>query len=187
MSLCGMDECGRGALAGPLVAAAVVLDTDPEELRIKSPAPIRDSKILSRLQREKLVEYFSLFQMKVEIFSINVDVINDKGIGWVNREVFEVLSQRILATQYIVDGNLKLEIPNYESRIKADQTVLEVSVASIIAKVYRDNLMRQLHLEFPMYGWDNNVGYGTLFHRTALLEHGACEQHRVKFIDSILG
>ncbi len=183
--LVGMDECGRGALAGLLVAGAVLIAGDKEEIVAKSPAPIRDSKQLTRLQREKLVDYFSLLSIKVELEIAAVAEINQKGIGWVNKAVFQRLFQKLVGDEYIVDGNLKLGLPHCESRIRADQSVLEVQIASIFAKVYRDKLMRDLHKEFPFYGWDHNVGYGTPHHRQALAEHGGCHHHRLKFIDRL--
>lgn len=184
MTLCGMDECGRGAFAGPLVAGSAIVLMDREELISKTPIPIRDSKLLTRIQREKLVDYLTPLPIKVEIASIDVEQINKNGIGWANKEVFKVLAQKISADQYIVDGNLKLDIPHCESRIKADQSVLEVSIASIFAKVHRDKLMCELHKYFPLYGWDTNAGYGTLFHRKAIVEYGVCQHHRVKFVDT---
>jgi ribonuclease HII len=185
--ICGLDECGRGSLAGPLVAAAVVIKN--KESFIKNcPVPIRDSKKISKIAREKLFKFIKSEKSKniiFEIEEISVEDINNKGISWANKQVFLNLIEKIKADQYIIDGNLKFEEENIISQIKADDTVLEVSLASNIAKVYRDNLMVKLGEDYPNYSWHQNAGYGTLIHRQAILDHGPCKHHRTLYLRKI--
>lgn len=182
--ICGLDECGRGSLAGPLVAAAVVIK-DKENFIKDCPVPIRDSKKLSKTSREKLFKFIKSKNIIFEIEEISVKNINNKGISWANKQIFLNLIDKIKAHQYIVDGNLKFEKENILSQIKADDIVLEVSLASIIAKVHRDNLMAKLGKDYPNYSWHQNAGYGTLIHRQAILDHGPCKHHRTLYLRKI--
>jgi len=175
MIICGLDECGRGPLAGPIVAAAVILQKP-----IKS---LNDSKQLTPLKRQKL--YHKIIKNSVfAIEIISVRLINTRGIGWANKEIFRRLIRKIPADKYIVDGNLKIK--KAVSLIKADTKVREVMAASIVAKVTRDRLMRELHKEFKIYGWHSNKGYGTKYHVAALREHGPTKHHRKLFIKTAL-
>lgn len=174
--LCGLDECGRGPLAGPIVAAGVVLQ--------KPIRGLNDSKKLTPALRLKLYRKIiktSVFQIEM----ISVSEINKRGIGWANKTIFKRLSKKIPADKYIADGNLKLG-KKIISLVKADTKVPEVMAASIVAKVTRDKLMRDLHDQFPYYGWQSNMGYGTKFHIIALQEHGRSDHHRKVFVDTAL-
>ena len=174
--ICGMDEVGRGPLAGPIVGAAVVL---AKEIKV-----LRDSKKLSAIQRQKLYKNIVDSGAVIAVEMISVRSINIKGIGWANKEIFRRLKKRIPADEYIADGNLK--IAGIKSVIKADSKVPEVMAASIIAKVWRDKHMQLLHAEYPMYGWKSNMGYGTKEHIAALKAHGPCKHHRKLFIRTAL-
>lgn len=178
---CGLDEVGRGALAGPLVLAGVIL---PEKINFEN-VIIRDSKKMSLFQRVKAKEFIEKVAIKFEIEIVDVEKINENGIGWGNKQGFLNLIKRIEAEKYIVDGNLKFENKKVESLVKADSQVPEVMCASIIAKCYRDNLMKNLHIDYPNYGWITNVGYGTKTHLEALKKFGVTSHHRTKFINSI--
>jgi ribonuclease HII len=173
--VCGLDECGRGPLAGPIVAAGVIF-TRP----IKN---LKDSKKLSPQKRQYLYGQI-LKHAVVEIEIISVRQINSRGIGWANKEVFKRLIKKLQADKYIVDGNLKIK--KATSLIKADDKIPEVMAASIIAKVTRDQLMKQLHDEHPHYGWSSNMGYGTRQHVKALHEYGPCSHHRHLFVNTVL-
>lgn len=179
-NLCGMDEVGRGALAGPLVLAGVIL---PDNFEVKD-VVIRDSKKMSILQRNKAKEYIEKHAIKIEVEVIDVDIINKKGIGWANIYGFLKLIEKINADKYIVDGNLKFENPKIESVIGGDNKYICISSASIIAKCFRDNLMRNLHPSFPEYGFLTNVGYGTKIHLEALKKYGITKHHRLDFVCS---
>jgi ribonuclease HII len=183
MIICGLDECGRGPLAGPIVAAAVILNKPVNNLS--------DSKKLSPQKRQLLYKKILKNALIVEVQIISVRQINTRGIGWANKEVFKRLIRRIDAGKYIVDGNLKLKVVKkshlIKTMVKADTKIDEVMAASIIAKVTRDKLMRELHDDFPNYGWQSNMGYGTKFHIASLREHGPCKHHRKLFIRTALG
>lgn len=175
-----MDECGRGPLAGPLVAAATILNIEWGMLNVE----LNDSKKLSDKQRNELYKKLIETRVIIEIESISVLEINTKGIGWANVEVFKRLVKRMKADKYIVDGSLKIE--GATSIVKADTKIPEVMAASIVAKVTRDRIMRDLHSKYPNYGWDTNVGYGTKKHIEALREHGPTEHHREVFVRTAL-
>ena len=154
----GVDEAGRGPLAGPVVAAAVILD----ELR-----PIRglaDSKVLAPRRREKLFD---------EIDELNILQATMLAM----RRAVEGL--RLVPQRVLVDGNRLpvLKVPA-EAIVKGDATVAAISAASIVAKVSRDRLCAQLHERWPEYGFDGHKGYPTAAHLAALRRHGACPAHR---------
>ena len=182
MLTCGLDECGRGPLAGPIVAAAVIL--------LKPITGLKDSKQLTPQQRNRLYKKIVQTAAAVEIESITVKEINFKGIGWANKEVFKRLIRKVNALSYIVDGNLKLTVKGksrlIQSVVKADARYPEVMAASIVAKVTRDNLMQELAKDFPNYGWQSNVGYGTKYHVSALKEYGVSKHHRSVFVTTAL-
>lgn len=177
MLVLGIDEVGRGCLAGPLVVGAVALD-----LKISG---LKDSKLLTRKRREFYSEI---------IFS----KAKYTGLGWVSVQELDAIglssSLRLGAARalqgltldvdrVVLDGNYNYlsAICGAEAIIKADMTVPSVSAASIIAKVARDNYMIQLAEQFPVYGFETHVGYGTAAHLTALKEYGACIHHRKSF------
>jgi ribonuclease HII len=181
MIVCGLDECGRGSLAGPLVAAGVILK--------KSIKGLKDSKKLSISLRNRLYKKI-LINAEVVIESISVRQINNRGIGWANKEVFKKIIKRLQADKYVVDGNLKIRVNKKTKKIlsliKADTKVAEVMAASIVAKVTRDGLMKEWHQKYPMYGWQTNVGYGTAYHIRAIRECGMVYHHRRMFVTTAL-
>lgn len=179
MITCGMDEVGRGALAGPLVAAATVLSAQRKVLRLN------DSKKLTPEKRNKIYKRIVLSGAVIAVEEISVSLINKHGIGWANKEIFKRLARKIPADKYIADGNLKLG-KKIKSIIKADGKIPEVMAASIIAKVWRDKLMTRLHDEYPNYGWKSNKGYGTKYHIAAIREHGVTKYHRRKFVETAI-
>lgn len=209
----GFDEVGRGSFAGPLVAAAVSLPSLSKEsvitkIESESDSPIRDSKKLSSSKRSKI--FTSALQTNIPIFlaSISAREINQKGIGWANKQIFVNLIQEILFChsgkgtqkpypesinndtnfQFIIDGNLKISLPGQvvASLPKADSLYPEVSLASIIAKVVRDSYMQDLHANFPHYSFNTNMGYGTKAHIAALKTHGQTPHHRDQFVQTAL-
>lgn len=169
-------------MAGPIVAAAVVLSRPLKNLK--------DSKQLSAQKRQYLYRRIIKNATAVETESISVTVINNRGIGWANKEIFKRLIKKIEAHKYIVDGNLKIKVRGksnlIRSVIKADNKFPEVMAASIVAKVTRDKLMRELAKEYPRFGWHSNVGYGTRYHLSALQEIGPTKHHRSVFVTTAL-
>jgi len=190
LSICGLDECGRGAFAGPLVAAGVVIDTIPQKIIESSPIKIRDSKKLNKIQRLQLFEFIKSSPIRYKIDTISVSQINKYGISWANKIIFSNLINQIEAQKYIVDGNINFTSHKksalIQSQVKADDLVLEVMLSSIIAKVTRDSIMSKLHISHPHYQWHQNAGYGTLFHRKALIKYGSSSHHRQLFIHKTL-
>ncbi len=186
-----MDEVGRGPLAGPLVAAAVAFPADFEFCEVFPNLKFGDSKKLTPRQREKLVSYIGEFAQVIKVEVIEVEDINAQGIGWANRAIFERLIMAIDAARYIVDGNLKLSnlgrrAARVRSVVRADETEQAVSAASVVAKVYRDRIMTELHEQYPVYGWSHNKGYPTAEHVAALHKYGPCIHHRRRFVTTAL-
>ncbi|MEP7289135.1 MAG: ribonuclease HII [Chloroflexota bacterium] len=189
--ICGLDEAGRGPLAGPLVAAAVIFPADFVFTEVFPKLKFGDSKKMSLHQREAVISYIHEFALATRVEVVSVEDINRQGIGWANRAAFERLIVGMEAERYIVDGNLKLtnlgrKARRVRSLVRADQTEQAVSAASIIAKVTRDRIMQDLHATFPVYGWDHNMGYGTAQHVDALQRFGLTVHHRYQFVTSAL-
>lgn len=188
---CGLDEVGRGALAGPLVAAAVILPNGFAE-RLGPLAPfLRDSKTTPRRRREEVAALVRAHALALAIAVAPVEVINQRGIGWANRDVFRTLITAIEADEYIVDGKVKPPAPpdrvmRVRCLVKADSLAPSVSAASIVAKVYRDHLMAELASSCPEFGWEHNAGYGAPDHLEALRRLGPGPHHRSVFVATAL-
>jgi ribonuclease HII len=179
--LCGLDEVGRGAYAGPLVAAAVVLPP-----RFRHPL-LRDSKLLTAKQRETIAPLIRKKAVAWAIAEVSTQEINSRGLGWANIEIFRRLIELVDADGYCCDGRLRIPVERrVHSLVAGDRLVPAVSAASIIAKVHRDALMRELHGDAPIYNWASNKGYGAAEHRAAIREHGPHPEHRRVFLASVL-
>lgn len=181
--ICGVDEAGRGPLAGPVVAAAVILD------RARPIDGLRDSKLLTEPQRVRLAKdirrnakaFAVAFASHAEIDGIN---ILQASLLAMQRAVFRL---DIVPELVRVDGR---QIPAFRERarlyraepvVDGDNLLPEISAASILAKVCRDRLMRRLHRRYPQYGFDENKGYATAEHLRALEKFGPCAIHRATF------
>ena len=191
MRQCGLDEVGRGALAGPLVAAAVILPDDIADRLGALSRFLRDSKTVPRARREDLAAAIYVHALAVEVVTITVEEINRRGIGWANREAFHRLIAALDADEYVVDGKLRPSAPpdritRVRCLVKADALVPAVAAASLVAKVHRDALMTALHLSYPAFCWHENAGYGTAAHLAALKALGACPEHRTVFVATAL-
>src|ERR1035437_6281734 len=178
----GMDEVGRGSFAGPLVAAAVAFEKEFEWFN-----QLNDSKLLSPTKREHLSKLI-LENAIYFIETIEIEEINQKGIGKCNQQVFARLVKKILnehdgkKVHFLIDGRKqKIESDNLEYIVKGDTKIISIAAASIVAKVFRDKLMRDLASVYQGYDFAKNKGYGTKFHRDAIKELGLCAIHRTSF------
>ena len=176
--IAGVDEAGRGPLAGPVVAAAVILDD------LKPIRGLNDSKLLTALARERLNVQIHAKALCFCIALASVEEIDRLNILQATllamRRAVEGL--RLRPNKVLVDGNQlpRLKI-SAEAVIGGDAKVKAISAASILAKVYRDRLCQELHLQHPQYGFDGHKGYATPEHLAALKEHGVCPHHRRSF------
>lgn len=175
----GLDEVGRGCLAGPVVAAAVIL---PKEY---THPVLNDSKQLTRSQRETLridIQHDALAWAVAEVSHEDIDRINILKASFLamHRAVDMLL---IKPDHLLVDGNRFVPYPMipHTCIVKGDAKFLSIAAASVLAKTYRDELMEELGREFPAYGWAQNVGYPTAVHRQAIREFGPTKYHRMSF------
>ena len=176
--IAGVDEAGRGPLAGPVVAAAVILDDrNPIE-------GLADSKVLSPARREKLFDLICARALCCSIAAASVEEIDRLNILQATMLAMRraVLGLRLKPVKVLVDGNRipVLEMLS-EAIVRGDALIPSISAASILAKVHRDRWCAQLHLRFPQYGFAAHKGYGTQQHMAALREYGACPEHRRSF------
>lgn len=172
MQLCGIDEAGRGPLAGPLTIAGVILNNPIEGLN--------DSKKLTEKKRESLYELICKNSI-YHIARFDAAQIDELGLSQCLatglREIMSMLGE----ADYLYDGNSKFGVSGLRTMVKADATIPEVSAASILAKVTRDREMIQLASRYPQYGFDGHKGYGCAAHIEAIRQHGYCEIHRKSF------
>ena len=174
----GVDEAGRGPLAGPVVAAAVILD------ELQPIAGLADSKALTAARREALFDEIRAKALCCSIAEASVEEIDALNILQATMLAMcrAVQGLRLKPRLALVDGNRlpPLGVPA-EAIVKGDAKVAAISAASILAKVTRDRWCAQLHAQYPQYGFAGHKGYGTAEHLAALQAHGACPQHRRSF------
>jgi ribonuclease HII len=179
--IAGFDEAGRGALAGPVVAAAVIL---PEKPDFDWVPMVRDSKLLSGKKRERI---FSLMQesgIETGIGIVPPQVIDSINIlNATKKAMLSALQALARPPDYLLIDALALPgtLIRQKGIIKGDRTVLSIACASIAAKVARDHIMLELDVTYPQYGFCNHKGYGTARHIDCLRRHGACQAHRLTF------
>jgi ribonuclease HII len=178
--LAGVDEAGRGACAGPLVIASIVL-ADPFAPEL---AKVRDSKDVSEAEREKLFDVVTAAALSISVISVPAAEVDSRGVHAANLDGMRRAVQGLLVTpSYVLTDGYAIEglaIPNV-AVWKGDQVVTCISAASIIAKVTRDRAMRELDASFPDYGFAKHKGYITKAHTEALQAHGPCIEHRRSF------
>ncbi|KRC16660.1 ribonuclease HII [Acidovorax sp. Root219] len=174
----GVDEAGRGPLAGPVVAAAVILDD------LRPIAGLDDSKKLTALRREALFDEIRAKALCFAIAEASVEEIDQLNILQATLLAMRraVMGLRLKPVRVLVDGNQlpRLDVPS-EAIVKGDSLVKSISAASILAKVHRDRWCNEVHEHFPHYGFSAHKGYGTVVHMEALRAHGACIHHRRSF------
>ena len=185
----GMDEVGRGAIAGPVMVGVVVVNRDIV-MSGEIPHGLADSKLLSEKRREALVDPVQTWCVSWAVGAADATEIDEVGI----MAALQLSGQRALSQLgvqpdvVIVDGPLDWlsnnsvsdvhRVPRVVTQVKADQVCASVAAASIVSKVQRDHVMISLHEQFPAYGWASNKGYGSALHRQAISDHGACDFHR---------
>ena len=175
----GLDEAGRGCYAGPVFAAAVILPTD------FSHPVLNDSKQLTEKERDRLRPIIERECIAFAVHSCTNQEIDKYNIlGATYRAMYKCIDKLAVSPGLLlVDGNRfkpYKRIP-YRTIIKGDGIYSSIAAASVLAKTYRDDYMKQLHEEYPQYGWHNNKGYGTEVHRQAIEQHGLCKYHRKSF------
>lgn len=186
--IAGVDEVGRGPLAGPIVAASVILSSDSLKNR-DIILGINDSKKLSPRLREELA---GIIKSKAECFNIHQyasEVIDEKGISWCNNEVLRNAAENLSVKPQLVisDGYpIRGTVIRNEFAVKGDSKSASIACASILAKVYRDGLMKEYDKLYPEYGFASNSGYGSMEHIEAIKRYGATEIHRKSFLSNIL-
>lgn len=177
----GIDEVGRGAIAGPVMVGAVAIDASVAPI----PTGLRDSKLMTPKRRDAMVPIVKEWALAWSVGAATADEIDTFGIvsalGLAASRALGSLG--VVPDVLIVDGNTGFLVaepggPRIELRIKADQDCASVSAASVIAKVQRDVLMTDLHAMHPQYGWDSNKGYGASVHTEAIKTHGLTDLHR---------
>ena len=172
----GIDEVGRGCVAGPVVAAAVVIDESFDVL-------VYDSKLLSAKRRESLDK-----EIKKKCIDFSISVINSKIVDEINihKASLVAMEQAYINLRHQIgsikcDGKFIPKIDGVEAYVKGDKLYTEISAASIIAKVYRDHLMDYISLKYPKYHFDKHKGYLTKLHLDAIEQYGPCNIHRLTF------
>ena len=198
---CGTDEAGRGCLAGPVVAAAVILPSAFSTTTLKILSQINDSKQLLENTRSYLTHFIEENSVCSAVSMVEPAVIDHINI--LNASILamqtSILKLNPNPTYIIIDGNrfseqsptisLKQINPKegmfndipYATIVKGDALYLSIAAASILAKTYRDNYMNQIHEEYPMYNWEKNKGYPTAEHRAAIIKYGVTNYHRMSF------
>ncbi len=175
--LIGIDEVGRGCLAGPLVVCGVVINS---QCLLKQ---VKDSKKLNGKQREQLNQIIIDSCLEYTILEIPINEVDELNIYQATRKAMNEIAQTFTyENSLILSDAMKLDVNNNLSLIKGDDTSSVIACASILAKVYRDNLMKELACLYPQYDFENNKGYATKKHILALEEHGFIEEvHRKSF------
>jgi len=186
--IAGVDEVGRGPLAGPIVGAAVVLDYSSLEI-CDLILGINDSKKVKELDRERLFDEIIKKCVDYKIVGIDNVTIDNNGIAWCNNEIFKnaILGLNVKPEKVLCDGyGIKNFNVENEAVIKGDTKSAAIACASILAKVYRDRMMKEYSEKYSEYDFQSNVGYGTQKHIDALKKYGYTDIHRKSFIKNII-
>jgi len=170
--ICGIDEAGRGCIAGSLVIVGVVLNRAIDGLM--------DSKKLTESKREKLYPLI-IENSKYHIVSFSSEDIDKKGLSNCMKEALKEIKEVFYGYHIIFDGNTSFGVENIKAIVKADESVAEVSASSILAKVTRDREIIKNSIIYPQYGFDKHKGYGTKAHIEAIKKYGYCPLHRKSY------
>lgn len=183
--IAGLDEAGRGCLAGPVVAAAVMLPLEADSSRLSSQLTgVNDSKQLSASTRERLYDVIHAHALSVSVGIGSVELIDERNILQATKQAMRhaIASLSPAPQALLLDALLLKDIAlPQKAIIKGDAISLSIAAASIIAKVTRDRMMVELHEHYPQYGFAQHKGYGTAMHLAALQQHGVTPHHRRSF------
>jgi ribonuclease HII len=175
----GCDEAGRGCLAGPVVAAAVIL---PKNYRHQV---LNDSKKLTARQRFSLRDEILAAAVAAKVAFVDNNEIDEMNILRASIKAMHLAIEGLdkVPQFLLIDGNrfYKYKDIDYKTIIKGDGLYLSIAAASVLAKTYRDEFMEKIHEEYPEYGWNRNKGYPTIFHRSAIMKYGITPYHRKSF------
>ncbi len=172
LELCGIDEAGRGPLAGSLVVAGVVL--------LEQIDGLSDSKKLSEAKREEIYEQI-IKSSRYHIVKFSAKEVDELGISECMHQALTSIIDEMGECDYLFDGNSSFGVIGLRTMIKADTKVPQVSAASILAKVTHDREINQIAKDYPQYGFQRHKGYGTKAHIEAIKKYGRCEHHRYSF------
>ncbi len=178
--ICGVDEVGRGCFAGPVVVGGVIFPAN-----FVLPFGVADSKLLKPVKRDELAEEIKKVALCWGVAEVSVEIINNVGIGQATQIAFyNVVKSLCHNPDFILIDAFYIKALSRENQmpiVNGDKLSASIASASIIAKVHRDNIMTQLDLEYPDYGFATHKGYGTKAHQEAIREHGLSEIHRSSF------
>lgn len=191
----GLDEAGRGACAGPLVASACAFSMSTLQSCEDIGCIPQDSKAFSPTRREALRSQMENIPVSVGYGVISAQEINDHGMAWAAKEVFyrALVGMESFHPAFVLVDAVRLDasrLPEWvrgvESVVHGDALHSSIAAASIFAKTHRDRMMVELSHEYPQYGFEVHKGYGTALHIATLRTHGMCPEHRVQFVDTLL-
>lgn len=184
-TIIGVDEVGMGCLAGPVVVCAVQISNNLDKKYKIGDFGVRDSKLMTPKQRETCAKQIQKLNLKYKISFCQPKTIDKINIYQASRKAMKRAVEKVHSGQGIVlvDGSHKIPSLNLPQQavIKGDQKVFAIACASILAKVYRDNMMRKYAKKYPQYGFERHKGYGTKLHKAMLKQHGPCVIHRMSF------
>ncbi len=175
MEICGIDEAGRGPIAGPMVFAGVILKDKGKWINM-----LNDSKKLSVKKREELFEIIKENSLYHIVFKSNIEIDN-KGLSVCIKESLIEIKNTLKAKRYLFDGNSNFGVEGIETIIKGDEKIKEISAASILAKVTRDKFMVEISSKYPEYKFEKHKGYITKEHKELIQKYGMCEIHRKSY------
>ncbi len=182
MAICGIDEAGRGPVAGPMVFAGVIFKFQVSSSKFQETwfKDLTDSKKLTPKKREELFEIIKENSIYHIVFKSN-DEIDEKGLSKCIKESLIEIKKTLKADKYLFDGNSSFGIEGIETIIKGDEKIKEISAASILAKVSRDRFMIDISKKYPEYKFDKHKGYITKEHKKLIEKYGLCEIHRKSY------
>ncbi len=182
MAICGIDEAGRGPIAGPMVFAGVIFKFQVSSSKFQETwfKDLTDSKKLTPKKREELFEIIKENSIYHIVFKSN-DEIDEKGLSKCIKESLIEIKKTLKADKYLFDGNSSFGIEGIETIIKGDEKIKEISAASILAKVSRDRFMIDISKKYPEYKFDKHKGYITKEHKKLIEKYGLCKIHRKSY------